>query len=320
MQYMIKYDAACKALAELKTVDEVKTLMDKTAAIQEYHRRAENRTMEIDAAEIRIRAERRLGELLRDDPTLSHGGSRFRGPTLKNYGIGRGTSARVQKIARIPESEFEGRVGSWRDDLATANIRVTTNFLKAGDRATAKKNLQVASLPEGVYAAIYADPPWSFQTRSDAGKDRSADNHYPTMSSDEINMLNVGKLAADDCVLFMWATMPMLPQALKTIEAWGFTYKTVAFTWVKMLQKDNKPAMGLGYWTRSNAELCLLATKGSPRRINADVPQVIMHQRLGHSRKPAEAATRIMRLVAGPYIELFARDKKSGWDAWGSNY
>lgn len=171
---------------------------------------------------------------------------------------------------------------------------------------------------ERKYSVIYADPPWSFDVWSGAGKDRAAENHYPTMSQAEIEALPVASMAADDCALIMWAVMPQLPEALAVIKAWGFEYKTCAFVWVKTTQDGERPATGMGYWTRANAEVCLLATRGNPARINADVHQVVMSPRTEHSRKPDEIAARIERLLPGPYLEMFARSPREGWDVWGN--
>ena len=92
----------------------------------------------------------------------------------------------------------------------------------------------------------------------------AAENHYPTMSIDELCALPVAELAAKDSALFMWATFPQLPEALRLIRAWGFTYKSVAFVWLKKNKKADSWFYGLGFWTRANAEICLLATKGTP--------------------------------------------------------
>jgi N6-adenosine-specific RNA methylase IME4 len=177
-----------------------------------------------------------------------------------------------------------------------------------------------AALPasQRKYSVIYADPPWSFQVWSGEGKDRSAENHYPTMTLAEIAALPVAKLAAEDCALFLWAVMPELPGALEVIKAWGFTYKTVAFNWVKQNKSGDGLFWGMGYWTRANSEVCLLATRGSPVRLNADVHQVVMSPVGEHSRKPDAVADRITRLVGGPRIELFARRPRDGWDVWGN--
>lgn len=167
------------------------------------------------------------------------------------------------------------------------------------------------------YGAILADPPWSWKARSAKGEDRAASNHYDVMDLETIKELPIHKLAATDCVLFMWAIDPMLPQALDTIKAWGFVYKTVGFYWAKANKKSDTPFTGLGFWTRSNPEQCLLATRGHPKRLAADVPKLVVDHRREHSQKPDEVRTRIERLVAGPYIELFARDRRPGWDCLG---
>jgi N6-adenosine-specific RNA methylase IME4 len=176
------------------------------------------------------------------------------------------------------------------------------------------------TLPRKHFGAILGDPPWRFATWSAKGVGRAPD--YSTMSLDDIVMLPIGDLAANDSVLFLWACWPMLADALKVIEAWGFKYKTCAFSWMKadpyrLFADDATPFAGLGYWTRANTEPCLLATRGKPKRLNADVRQGIIAPRREHSRKPDQVYERIERLVAGPYLELFARQHRPGWTPWG---
>jgi N6-adenosine-specific RNA methylase IME4 len=168
------------------------------------------------------------------------------------------------------------------------------------------------------YKILYIDPPWKFATWSNKGKGRSADRHYRTMSIEDIKSLPVGELADKDCVLFIWVLNSMLPQALEVIKAWGFEFKTVAFNWVKTNKKSDTLFLGLGFWTRSNAEPCLLATKGNPKRISANIPQVLISKIREHSRKPDEIRVKIVQLIGDvPRIELFARQYFEGWDAWG---
>lgn len=183
----------------------------------------------------------------------------------------------------------------------------------------------LSSLPRNHFGAIYADPAWRFETWSDAGKDRSPERHYETMTFGELVEMDVAGVAADDCVLFMWATWPMLRQALDLVRAWGFTYKTCGFDWMKadvrqvdLFRDDADVQVGPGYWTRANSEPCLLATRGSPKRLNADVRMGIIERRRQHSRKPDCVHSRIERLVAGPYLELFARAPRDGWTVWGN--
>ena len=148
---------------------------------------------------------------------------------------------------------------------------------------------------------------------------RSAENHYPTMTVDDICRLTVADIAADNCVLFMWATFPNRMEAFDVIKAWGFEYKTVAFVWVKQNKKSDSLFWGMGYWTRANAELCLLATQGHPKRVGKAVHQVIISHIEEHSKKPAETRDRIVELVGDvPRVELFARQKTPGWDTWGN--
>ena len=169
------------------------------------------------------------------------------------------------------------------------------------------------------YNIIYADPPWSFKTYSKKGKEKkSADNHYQCMNINDIYDLPVGSIADDNCVLFLWVTFPLLEQGIETIKRWGFVYKTCAFNWVKKNKKSDSFFWGLGYWTRSNSEICLLATKGNPKRISKSVHQVCDARIMEHSKKPDEIRNRIVQLMGDiPRIELFAREKAEGWHVWG---
>jgi N6-adenosine-specific RNA methylase IME4 len=169
------------------------------------------------------------------------------------------------------------------------------------------------------YGIIYADPPWNYRVYSKKGLGRSAESHYPTMSIEDICALLVGEIAADNCALFMWITFPCLYEGLEVLTARGFTYKTIAFVWVKQNKKSDSLFWGMGYWTRANVELCILATKGKPKRVSAGVHQVIMSHIEEHSKKPMEARKRIELLMGDvPRIELFAREKNDGWDVWGN--
>lgn len=189
-----------------------------------------------------------------------------------------------------------------------------------------------ADLPRGHFGAILADPPWHFASwttprwngRHDIQTAAKAPS-YDTMNLDEIEALPVSEVAAPDCALFLWGIWVMLPHALRVIEAWGFTYKTCAFCWSKanvrqpdMFRDDADGQLGLGYWVRQNTEFCLLATRGQPKRLAANVRQAIIEPRREHSRKPDGIHERIERLVAGPYLELFARQERPGWTVWGN--
>lgn len=168
------------------------------------------------------------------------------------------------------------------------------------------------------YNIIYADPPWTYRDKALSGQ-RGACCKYDVMTIEEIKKIPVPLLADKDCVLFMWITMPKLNECMEVIDAWGFTYKTNAFTWIKENKKSNSLFWGMGRWTRANAELCLIATKGKPKRVSAGVHSVIVSKIEEHSKKPNETRDRIIKLVGDlPRIELFARQEAEGWDCWGN--
>lgn len=171
--------------------------------------------------------------------------------------------------------------------------------------------------PNKKYQIIYADPPWSYRDKALAGN-RGAGCKYKTQKNDWLNNLPVSDIADENCMLFLWVTMPKLNECWDLITAWGFEYKTAAFTWVKKNKKADSWFWGMGNWTRANAELCLLAVRGKPKRISARVHSVIDAPIQKHSQKPQEARDRIIELVGDlPRIELFARNKTEGWDAIG---
>ena len=178
--------------------------------------------------------------------------------------------------------------------------------------------VSLVSLPQKKYKCIYADPPWYFKSRSEKGEGRNPNKHYKCMEIQEICLMPVKDIADDDCMLLMWVVDPLLDLAFDVIEAWGFQYKTVGFTWAKQNKTNLGMFTGLGYWTRGNPEMCLLATKGRPKRKAMDVKQLIVEPRGKHSQKPL-LHKEIERLVDGPYIELFARKKPyPNWDYWGN--
>jgi len=182
--------------------------------------------------------------------------------------------------------------------------------------------------PNKKYQIIYADPPWSYNDTQKSGGTAyfGACVRYPLMNNKDIYKLNVKNITDNDCALFLWATSPLLPEAMETIKRWGFKYKTIAFAWSK-ITKNGYWVTNMGRWTLSNIELCLLATKGHPKRISKNVRQLIVNIRSRHSKKPKETRNRIIQLMGDlPRIELFARPPKDllfedesfkGWDVWG---
>jgi N6-adenosine-specific RNA methylase IME4 len=189
---------------------------------------------------------------------------------------------------------------------------------KRARRARLERELgaRIQGLPNNRYGVILADPPWRFEPYSRVtGMDRAAENHYPTSPLKEIKALDVRSIAAHDCVLFLWATVPMLPQALEVMTTWGFAYKS-NFAWAK----DRK---GTGYWSRNQHELLLIGTRG---RVPAPAPgtqrsSLIAAPVREHSRKPDEVYGLIESYFPSlPKIELHARGAASrpGWIQWGA--
>ena len=163
---------------------------------------------------------------------------------------------------------------------------------------------------------LYADPPWKYERNKVQG---AAERHYPTMSIEQLCALDVEKITDENCALFLWSTFPFLPEALRLIKAWGFTYKTTAFVWLKQNRKNRDWFFGLGFWTRGNAEICLLATKGKPQRKSAKVSQLIIAPIDKHSKKPDIVREKIVELMGDlPRIELFARQTTPGWEVFGN--
>lgn len=169
---------------------------------------------------------------------------------------------------------------------------------------------------ENKYGIIYADPAWKYE---DSSCDGNCADHYNTMSVEEICNLPVKDIADKDCILFMWVTYPMLQEGLEVMKAWGFTYKTIGFQWLKQNKTGNGYFFGLGRWTRGNTECCLIGTKGKPKRVSDRVSQLIISPIEQHSKKP-DCTRRKIEMLCGklPRIELFARQTAEGWDCWGN--
>lgn len=190
-------------------------------------------------------------------------------------------------------------------------------------------------VPDGRrYGAVLADPPWRFisYTAFDADRPRGrrdVERHYPTLDLAAICELPVWRWASRDAHLFLWATGPCLEHAFAVIRAWGFRYSALGFNWVKLVRgREAAPAtiadgdlhLGAGHTTRHNSELCLLARRGNPRRRARDVREVILAPVAEHSTKPEDCRERIERYGDGPYLELFARTRRAGWDVWGDAF
>jgi len=323
---LVRYEAACRALADAKAIDEAKQIRDIADAMRAYAKQAKNRQLELDAAEIRIRAERRVGELILGQKAalgqrLAQGRRSDLVPrrnqvekvTLAEAGVDKKLSARAQKLAVLAEDLFEGLLNRWRARLSHETERVTTNLLNEGQREQARAARRARPLPVGRYHLLYADPPWRYDhTETES---RAIENHYPTMSLDEMCALPIP--AADDAVLFLWATSPKLADALRLVDAWGFSYRTCA-VW-------DKEVIGMGYYFRQQHELLLVASRGElPVPKPSHRPPSIIRRRRGrmHSAKPPAVYEMLEKMY--PHfrptdrVELFARTARPGWTAWSN--
>src|SRR5690606_15122594 len=220
------------------------------------------------------------------------------------------------RTAFVPESENRRELMKVAKDLRAEEQQMRHQVRLAHMEMVAEKGRPSApGKVERLYPIVYADPPWRFAVRDEAtGREKSAENHYPTMPTEEIAGLlaQLGGVAARDAVLFLWATNPMLRDALSTMQAWGFTYKS---HWIW-----DKEVAGTGYWGRDRHELLLIGTRGDAvAPLPGTQPETVFRERKGrHSAKPDFFADTIARLYPGiAKIELFARTARPGWDVWG---
>jgi N6-adenosine-specific RNA methylase IME4 len=325
MRELIKTNAARRAVAEAKSVDELKNIRNQAEALR-YAAIQAGLGLEIinDAAEIKLRAERRAGEMLaemekrhgaRDGKTeLQH----VTPLSLNDVGITKGESHRWQAIAAVPQAVFDEQIEIVKEAgerLTTAGMVQLAKEKRRGENAIRISKLAArptAPLENGKrYHVIYADPPWQYE--HPISESRRIENQYPTMSLDDIVALPVSNIAADDSILFLWVTTPMARKGFTVMEAWGFEYRT-GMVWVK-------PSIGMGHWVRQRHELIYIGTRGSiPTPAPENKPDSVLEApRLDHSQKPEEMYNIIESMLPGLLrVELFARDKRPGWDSWGN--
>lgn len=354
MTSLAQYSAARAALAEATRVEQILPLRQQMAHIKLHARHVQDRELLADATEIQIRAERRLGELLLEAERsgfMRPGRPKIRdinpaeveGFTLKDIGVSHKLSATAQQKASLSEQAVEAMIASTRDRIIAGRAMIIDELgdAKAERRAVREADLadRQRALPDKRYGVIYCDPEWRYEPWSrETGMDRAADNHYPTSTLEAICARDVGSIAAPDCLLAMWAIVPMLAEAFVVLDAWGFGrfdrnpdtgFLTIdkregryvsSGSWTKY-----KPGagIGMGYWFRVDHEILLLATRGNipapalgtQSRSVFDVPASEVH-----SQKP-ELVCEILESYFPnlPKIELNRRGPaRPGWDAWGN--
>ncbi len=363
LQEAPRYEAMRAAVGLCATVDEAREVRDRAAALAFYARQRDDTEVLVWLQEIKLRAGRRIGELLRDierdrggrpgpetrlraAPSLItraiEGAGLRRGPAYQLQEIAGPQDPRLRAVADEAAESYYARARDTQSPASQAGLRQAVigavhaalgpdeirrmgkalqrdaQAQKAVRRAAREIDLGESTRAAGaalgtrLYAVVYADPPWRFEVQSrETGLDRAADNHYPTMPTDEICALQVP--AAADCALFLWATAPMLEHGLQVLRAWGFGYRS-NLVW-------NKARVGTGYWARNKHEHLLIGTRGTvPAPAPGTQPDSVIDAMSGrHSEKPADFAQAIERIFPTvPKVELFARAPRRGWDAWGN--
>lgn len=311
---LVKFNAARQALAVATKIDEVKQVRDQAEALRLYIKQQHGSLiMQNQCAEIKLRSERRAGELLAEKIQPGgdrRSGSRSHDETLKEIGINKSQSSRWQAIATMPETKFEQHLAQTQaegEELTTAGV---LKEIKTAQREQHHDELRRnrAPVPTGKFSVIYADPPWSF---ANSGLAQSSASQYPTLDTTAIETLPIRALAADTSALFLWVPNAMLPDGLAVCEAWGFSYKT-NLVWIK----DKAP--GMGWYVQSQHEMLLLATRGTSVFPKEKPVSWVIAPVARHSEKPRQFYNLIEQMYDGPYVELFARNTHDGWQAWGN--
>jgi N6-adenosine-specific RNA methylase IME4 len=317
---LIQLNGITQALAEVKTIQEVKDIRDKAEALRIYAKQA-NYSLGIqnDCAEIKIRAERKAGIIL-SAANLKPGpkaiSSIVEPISLKDSGVTKKESHRWQRVASVPDDALESHIAEAKDsrkELTTASVlKLANTFSPKNGAVVIEKHdgdfvSDLSAINCKQFGCIYADPPWQY---SNQGTRASTGNHYGTMTVEEICALPVKDLAADKSHLHLWTTNAFLFECPKIFEAWGFVFKS-SFVWVK-------PQMGIGNYWRNSHEIMLLAVRGGLTGQAKDLMSWAKIEREMHSAKPESIRTMVEKLSPGPYLELFGRHYAKNWTVFGN--
>lgn len=312
---LIKFDAAIHAIEIAKSIDEVKAIRDKAKACEVYAKQIGiSLEGQNSLAEIRLRAERKAGAMLKEMdryrnidnlPNIPKSHDVTSGPTLKDMEITPMQSSRWQQEARIDDEVFEDYIKKTKK-----KGEVTTSGLLRVVRA---EPVPVEDLPDDKFRVIYADPPWSYGNQMPVHSVSSQGDYYPLMTIKQLCELPVGDITAKNAVLFLWVTSPILEESFSVIKAWGFKYKA-SFVWDKI--KHN-----MGHYNSVRHEFLLICTKGSCPLDNKKLFDSVQSiERTEHSVKPERFREIIDTIYPkGKRIELFSRKKTNGWDTYGND-
>jgi N6-adenosine-specific RNA methylase IME4 len=305
---LAKFDAMRSAIEQAEAFSEVRVIRDQAEALRTYARaaglglEAQNR-----AAELKLRAERKAGEMLSRVVSPNGRGSDL--VLLREMGVERYQSSRWQRVAAIPEDYFEEFIATGHAHGIELTTAAALRLAKVTGRQERDEALAgvVVPLPAGRFSTIVADPPWQYGNKATRG---AAEDHYATMTIDELCDLPVVDQAAEAAHLYLWTTNGFLREAFTVMDAWQFSYKTV-LTWVK-------PQIGLGNYFRNNTEHVLFGIRGGLGTNANDIPTAFQAARGRHSAKPGSFYDIVEKASPGPYLEMFARSQRFGWDSWGN--
>jgi len=326
---LAKYEQARAALETCARVDEAKAIRDKAEALRVYGLQAKDSALESWAAEIKLRAHRRIGELSAAmvkgggpgrGKKKSPDGKSFKGEALKAAGLTVQVANRCEKIASIPASQFEAAIANRKKagrPVTTADVlKLVVKKAKAADRSAPSGDCCTVDdlntlVSRGLtFGTIYADPPWAYDNQ---GTRAATGNHYKTLTVDELCRLPVGKLAAPQAHLWLWTTNAFLFECPRLFAAWGFEFKS-SYIWVKT-------QMGIGNYLRNSHEFLLLAVRGGLTGAARDVKSWGEFSRTEHSAKPERVRSEVVERVSpGPRLELFGRRHTFGWVTWGNQF
>lgn len=311
---LVALERARVLLEQADSLEDVKLIRDQAEALRVLARQAtDGLEMQNRCAELKLRAERKAGEML----AASDIGRGRKSTTLADFGIRSGQSSRWQRVAALPEADFDAYVATaFREDreLTTSGALQLARTTAAQDPVR-RPHLEVIDadtegLPglAGRFTTIVADPPWQYDNR---GTRNAAAKHYPTLTVDELRAMPVAEHVADDAHLYLWTTNAFLRDSFDLLEAWGFTYKS-HLAWVK-------PQMGLGNYFRISHEHVLFGVRGRLPTNTKNTMSWFSADRGRHSAKPESFYDLVEASSPGPYLEMFARSRRLGdWTAWGN--
>lgn len=320
MNELVKLNFARQALMEAKTLDEIRNIRDLARAVKAYTiAKGLGVEMKNEASEIEIRAIREMGKIIQQKQEageMAEKGEFFSNQwvvpdgnnpkqTLPEIGVTRKESSTSKNLASIPDKQFEDLLNEFIEDKKPLTKTAVLRTI-AKDKTT-----DDVVMPEGTYRIVYADPPWQYSDRKEYAPQGAAENHYPTMTIHELCNMQLPKIE-DNAVLFFWVTSPLLEDAFKVINAWGFKYKA-SFIWDKI-------AHNMGHYNSVRHEILLIATKGSCLPDNQKLYDSVQSiERTEHSVKPNVFRSIIEALYThGSKVELFARKRYEGWDVFGN--